>query len=200
MSRAHPPREVEITIRACGLEDLDICLGVRRRVFVIEQGVSEALEVDGRDAECHHLLALSTRAEELARASTLSRGTQASEGVPKSHPIPEELFGARPVPVGTARLRPLGPDTAKVERVCVDSEHRGRGVGASLMRAVEDLARDLGVRRLMLSAQASAIPFYLQLGYTLEGEAFMEAGIPHRRMAKSILPEGTGNGPDEERR
>lgn len=39
-------------------EDLATCLAIRRVVFIEEQGVSLADEVDGRDGEAEHLLAL----------------------------------------------------------------------------------------------------------------------------------------------
>lgn len=38
--------------------DLQTCLAIRRVVFIEEQGVSLADEVDGRDGEAEHLLAL----------------------------------------------------------------------------------------------------------------------------------------------
>lgn len=37
--------------------DLRACLAIRRRVFIEEQGVSEAEEVDGLDDRCSHVLA-----------------------------------------------------------------------------------------------------------------------------------------------
>ncbi|MCH2164785.1 MAG: GNAT family N-acetyltransferase [Marinovum sp.] len=39
-------------------DDLETCLAIRRAVFIEEQGVSEADEVDGRDGNAVHLLAL----------------------------------------------------------------------------------------------------------------------------------------------
>lgn len=38
-------------------DDLATCRALRRRVFIEEQGVSEADEIDGRDGEALHLLA-----------------------------------------------------------------------------------------------------------------------------------------------
>lgn len=38
-------------------EDLSACLALRHEVFVREQGVSPADELDGMDAECLHILA-----------------------------------------------------------------------------------------------------------------------------------------------
>ncbi|MEM9638817.1 MAG: GNAT family N-acetyltransferase [Pseudomonadota bacterium] len=46
-----------MTIRISPTDDLETCLALRRRVFVEEQGVSEAEEVDGLDGTAHHLLA-----------------------------------------------------------------------------------------------------------------------------------------------
>jgi ElaA protein len=44
-------------IRVVVSGDLATCLALRRAVFVCEQGVSEAEEIDGRDGEALHLLA-----------------------------------------------------------------------------------------------------------------------------------------------
>jgi len=92
-------------------------------------------------------------------------------------------------PVGTARLRMLPDGVAKVERVAVRRDLRGRGVGRLLMEAVERRARQLGAREAALGAQVTAIPFYQRLGWTAEGPVFLDAGIPHRRMRKVLSPE-----------
>ena len=39
-------------------EDIATCMALRRQVFIVEQDVPEALEVDGLDRECIHFLAL----------------------------------------------------------------------------------------------------------------------------------------------
>jgi predicted GNAT family N-acyltransferase len=87
--------------------------------------------------------------------------------------------------VGTARLRALGSD-AKVERVAVLAEERGRGLGKALMAVVERVARDAGFERVILSAQEAVLEFYEALGYQAEGARFFEAGIPHRKMWKKL--------------
>jgi predicted GNAT family N-acyltransferase len=91
-------------------------------------------------------------------------------------------------PVGAARLRLLDEVTAKVERVAVREDVRGRGWGDRLMDAVESKARRRGVRRLTLHAQLSVVDFYDRLGYEPVGGEFEEAGIPHRKMAKPLRP------------
>jgi ElaA protein len=87
--------------------------------------------------------------------------------------------------VGTARLRQVG-SKAKAERVAVLESERGRGTGAAVMRALEQLAREDGFGRLDLHAQEAVVPFYVRIGYTAFGERFFEADIPHFAMFKSL--------------
>jgi ElaA protein len=46
-----------MTLSIARTDDLAACLALRREVFIREQGVPEADEVDGRDGEAIHLLA-----------------------------------------------------------------------------------------------------------------------------------------------
>ncbi len=87
--------------------------------------------------------------------------------------------------VGTARLRIAG-HKAKAQRVAVRRAHRGRGIGAALMRAVEGEARRNGAATVTLSSQVHAIPFYERIGYVARGDVYDDAGIPHRDMTKSL--------------
>jgi predicted GNAT family N-acyltransferase len=87
-------------------------------------------------------------------------------------------------PVGTARVD-LDYD-GKIGRVAVLAEYRGRGIGIRLLESVERIAREWGLESTWLNAQAGAVSFYEKLGYRLEGEPFVEAGIPHRRMRKFL--------------
>jgi predicted GNAT family N-acyltransferase len=52
-----PIPEIEIVEVRSG-EQLEQALAIRRAVFVHEQGVTETLEIDGRDGDARHLLAL----------------------------------------------------------------------------------------------------------------------------------------------
>lgn len=93
-------------------------------------------------------------------------------------------------PVGTARLREYGGDasgtTAKVERVAVREPRRGEGWGRRIMAAVEAHAREAGYERVHLAAQVPVVGFYDRLGYEIVSEEFVDAGIPHRSMEKSL--------------
>ncbi len=74
----------------------------------------------------------------------------------------------------------------KIGRVAVALSHRGQGLGLALMRAVEDAARLWQQKNLVLDAQLSAQLFYEKMGYRREGETFLDAGIEHRRMRRSL--------------
>jgi predicted GNAT family N-acyltransferase len=93
------------------------------------------------------------------------------------------LLAVDGVPVGTARLRPYGPGSVKIERVAVLRAHRGRGFGGVLMRAIlGDVDRD--ARRAVLNAQSVVRGFYERLGFVAEGPEFLEADIPHVHMVR----------------
>ncbi len=143
--------EVDI-VRVRTAAQLAQALEIRLAVFVREQGVSEAVEIDGLDEAAAHLLA---------------------------------LIGDRPV--GTLRLRLLEDgQIAKIERVAVLAPYRGRQVGLALMRAGLDLAAERGAGEARLHAQTYATGFYERLGFAAFGGEFMEDGIPHIAMRRTL--------------
>jgi predicted GNAT family N-acyltransferase len=75
----------------------------------------------------------------------------------------------------------------KIGRVCVLPEARGTGLGAELIReSLEELGRQPGVTMAYLGAQSRATGFYEKLGFAVEGEEFLDAGIPHRHMRRAL--------------
>ena len=136
--------------------ELERCLGIRRTVFIDEQHVDEALELDGLEDECTHFVAW--------------------------HEPPYEPERA----VGTARLLLDADGVAKAQRVAVLAEARREGVGALLMRALEDEARQRSAQAVVLGAQLTAVSFYETLGYAVYGDVFDDAGIPHRMMRRTL--------------
>lgn len=88
-------------------------------------------------------------------------------------------------PIGAGRFRILD-GFGKVERICVLKEARKCGAGKTIMDKIEKFASAKGLHKLKLNAQTHAIPFYTNLGYVVDSEEFLDAGIPHRTMVKSI--------------
>ncbi|MEU3618242.1 GNAT family N-acetyltransferase [Streptomyces sp. NPDC006872] len=143
------------------LADREACFAVRKEVFVGEQGVPEDLEYDAHDADAVHVLAV--------RADGVPLGTG------------RLLFGE------AAAARTAGdPSVGSLGRLAVTREARGLGVGAALVRAIEEAARARGLAAVDLHAQTHALGFYERLGYEAYGPEFPDAGIPHRSMRRSL--------------
>ncbi|MFI6446956.1 GNAT family N-acetyltransferase [Kitasatospora sp. NPDC050543] len=144
-----------------GERDLELARAVRREVFVREQNVPEELEYDEYDATAVHLLALAEDGTPLG-TGRLIHGEQALK-----------LTGGRPGRVLLGRL-------------AVSKDARGTGLGAQLVRAIEQAGRERGATELELHAQVQALGFYERLGYSAEGPEYPDAGIPHRTMTRVL--------------
>ena len=141
-------------IRVTNLEQMLQALEVRRRVFIEEQQVPEALEIDEHDGDpaqittALHVLALHERS-----------------------------------PVATGRLlfaHDGGP--AHIGRVAVLAQHRRAGYGRAVMHALHELARERGIHDITLAAQLHAIGILRATGLRVHGDVFLDAGIEHRWM------------------
>jgi predicted GNAT family N-acyltransferase len=97
------------------------------------------------------------------------------------HAVALDAAGAA---IGTGRLLPEG----RIGRMAVLKPWRGKGIGAALLRALLERARERGIERVSLHAQAHAIGFYLRFGFSARGEEFFEAGIPHVQMTLELSP------------
>jgi len=143
--------------------DREACFAVRKDVFVAEQGVPEDIEYDAHDAGAVHVLAIG------------------EDGTP---------LGTGRLLHGAAAAAKNGGDPAagSLGRLAVTRDARGRGVGAALVRAIEQAARDLGLTAVDLHAQTHALGFYERLGYVAYGPEFPDAGMPHRAMRRVLEP------------
>lgn len=88
--------------------------------------------------------------------------------------------------VGSLRAIKLSDRAVKIGRIATLSSHRFQGYGSRMLRDVEIYFHNIGYYEVILNSQISAINFYLRNGYDVVGEVFLEAGIPHQRMVKSI--------------
>ncbi|MER5405095.1 GNAT family N-acetyltransferase [Streptomyces sp. NPDC002769] len=141
--------------------DREACFAVRKEVFVGEQGVSEDIEYDAYDAWALHVLAVR------------------DDGAP---------LGTGRLLYGEDAAAKTGgdPGVGSLGRLAVTREARGLGVGVALVGAIEDAARARGLTSVDLHAQTHALGFYERLGYVAYGEEFLDAGIDHRAMRKTL--------------
>lgn len=71
-------------------------------------------------------------------------------------------------------------------RICVLKEHRDRHIGLLIMEKLEEKARELGAKKLTLSAQKRVSSFYKKAGYTEYGEEYLDEFCPHIAMEKKL--------------
>ena len=87
--------------------------------------------------------------------------------------------------VGTCRLVFDGP-LARLARMAVEDDYRGSGLGAAILAEAEQQARAAGSECIRLHAQIAARSLYERGGFAVQGQEFMEEGIPHLTMEKPL--------------
>ena len=141
---------------AAQMED---ALTIRRAVFIEEQAVTEAEEIDAYDGD----------------------PAQVTGAV---HAI--AYVGGQPVATGRLLLDAPAGRNAHIGRVAVLREHRRRGLGRAVMLTLQKEAERRGYSGVTVAAQVQAIPFYERLGYRAYGDVFLDARIEHRLMDLSL--------------
>ena len=73
-----------------------------------------------------------------------------------------------------------------VGRFAVMKEYRNAGLGSILLKEVEQKIKELGGKKIELSAQKQAEGFYKSLGYISSGEIYYDQHAPHIHMEKVL--------------
>lgn len=89
-------------------------------------------------------------------------------------------------PATTARIHESPAHEYHLQRVATLKEHRGKGYGRELIIFIERSLRHIPDAKVWLSAQDTALPFYEKMGYSVLGEGYIEADMPHHSMEKYI--------------
>ena len=88
--------------------------------------------------------------------------------------------------LGCCLLTRMDVFTVRLRQMAVPNNMQGKGVGRALMIFAENIARDLGYKKLCMHARQTAVGFYQKLGYSISGEPFEEVTIPHYIMEKVL--------------
>jgi N-acetylglutamate synthase-like GNAT family acetyltransferase len=88
--------------------------------------------------------------------------------------------------LGCCLMSRVDAATLRLRQMAVPNNMQGKGVGRALMIFAENIARDLGYRRLCMHARSTAVGFYQKLGYRTAGNEFTEVTIPHYVMEKDL--------------
>ena len=139
-------------------QERDAVFAIRIAVFVEEQAVPIEEELDAYDVVATHFCVRLTDGDPTEQADI----------------------------VATARMVDKGEGIGKIGRVAVLKPWRGAGIGSLLMSHIERHAIENGFVSVILEAQCNAMPFYEKLGYTAEGDVYLDANIEHRWMSKRI--------------
>lgn len=83
--------------------------------------------------------------------------------------------------VATARLREEPKNTAKIERMAVRKEHRGKGIGSGLTKYVLNQALKKGFKKILIQAQLHAQKMYEKAGFKMTSKPYdlWNLGIAH---------------------
>ena len=90
--------------------------------------------------------------------------------------------------IATGRLLPEG----RIGRMAVDPVWRRMGLGRIVLDLLQACALAAGRSRVSLHAQVSAVRFYTAAGYSRCGDDFVEAGILHTPMDRTLDPQSPG--------
>jgi|SRR5678815_2497812 predicted GNAT family N-acyltransferase len=94
--------------------------------------------------------------------------------------------------VGCVLFNPEGTETGRLYQMAVEPDRQGTGLGTRLVLALEaELARR-GFREVALHARDTAVGFYARLGYVPFGAPYVEVGVPHQNMRRSLVPRASG--------
>ncbi len=88
--------------------------------------------------------------------------------------------------LGCCFLTAMDNQHVKLRQLAVQNNLQGKGIGASLMNFAENIARDRGFRTIQLNARKVALEFFEKQGYKVDGEEFIQLGIPHYLMKKKL--------------
>jgi predicted GNAT family N-acyltransferase len=88
--------------------------------------------------------------------------------------------------VGTGRVVRIDSRTAQIGRMAVAADQRKHGVGALILEALERMARLRGITDLTVNSQLPSESFYRNRGYVRVGDTFLDQGVPHVVMRKTV--------------
>lgn len=83
-------------------------------------------------------------------------------------------------------LTRIDADWMKIRQMAVTPKRQRSGIGKQILRVAEQLARKHHYSQVFLNARKTAVGFYEKEGYRIVGDEFVEVGIPHFRMEKTI--------------
>ena len=88
--------------------------------------------------------------------------------------------------IGVGRLHIEKNQSARIRYMAVRENYQHQGVGSSILRELEKIAKTKNAETCWLYARETAISFYLNNNYQIKGIATSELEIKHHRMEKVL--------------
>ena len=83
------------------------------------------------------------------------------------------------IPVGCGAFKKYDTASVEIKRMFVQPDYRSKGIGKLVMQEIIALAKQQQRKELILSSQVYATQFYSGLGFAVQGESYLDCGIPH---------------------
>ena len=83
-------------------------------------------------------------------------------------------------------LTPMDEKVVKLRQMAVDNTIQNTGMGTAMLSFTEYVASREKFEKIILNAREIAIGFYQKYDYIIDGEKFIEVGIPHYKMEKQL--------------
>jgi GNAT superfamily N-acetyltransferase len=88
--------------------------------------------------------------------------------------------------LGCVLFHPEHARGGRLFQMAVAPEYQRHGMGRALVKALEAELSRRGLEEIHLHARAPVVPFYERLGYTAYGAPFVEVGVEHVHMRRSM--------------
>ncbi len=92
------------------------------------------------------------------------------------------------LPVGTARIL-IRHNIASIGRMAVLPQWRRFGIGYKILSFAVSECQKQQMIKIILNAQSYVLNFYLKAGFKISSNEFFEAGIAHKQMTLTLIPE-----------
>ncbi len=83
-------------------------------------------------------------------------------------------------------IKPLSHNHVKLRQMAVANDYQGQGLGQHLITKTQTILKEDGVKHIELSGRKTAQVFYEKLGYQTQDQAYLENGIFHIKMSRSL--------------
>ncbi|MEP2669702.1 MAG: GNAT family N-acetyltransferase [Cyclobacteriaceae bacterium] len=93
-------------------------------------------------------------------------------------------------PIGCGAIKPFGTDAMEVKRMYVSPAHRGKGIAAAILTALESWATELGATRCVLETgkkQLEAMALYRKSGYKVIPNYDQYAGLENSVCFEKVI-------------